>query len=71
MKKYIVEYKEGITDETLNEIKELLDVSYVDRMMNCLFVNVKDSLELKYLDTLDDVVGYEESATLKLQPVLD
>lgn len=71
MKKYIVEYKEGITEETLNEIKELLDVSYVDQMMKYLFVNIKNSLELKYLDTLDDVVGYKESRTLKLQPVID
>lgn len=71
MKKYIVEYKEDIVDETLNEIKELLDVSYVDQMMNYLFVNIKNSLELKYLDTLDGIVSYEESGTLKLQPVLD
>lgn len=71
MKKYIVEYKEDITDEALNEIKELLDVSYVDQMMNYLFVNIKNSLELKYLDTLDGIIGYEESGTLKLQPVLD
>ena len=71
MKKYIVEYKEDITDETLNEIKELLDVSYIDQMMNYLFVNIKNSLELKYLDTLDGIIGYKESRTLKLQPVLD
>lgn len=71
MKKYIVEYKEGITDETLNEIKELLDVSYIDQMMNYLFVNIKNSLELKYLDTLNDIISYEESGTLKLQSVLD
>lgn len=71
MKKYIVEYKEDITDEAINEIKELLDVSYVDQMMNYLFVNIKNSLELKYLDTLDGIVIYEESGTLNLQPVLD
>ena len=31
MKKYIVEYKEDITDEALNEIKELLDVAMLIR----------------------------------------